>query len=95
MATPASAIPLSGLATCLIREKLLTESRALSAFADAAKRGKPFVQYLVEEKILDSRRIAMTTCEELGIPLLDLNALDASSLPVEMVNERLVRKHRA
>ncbi len=95
MATPASAIPLSGLATCLIREKLLTESRALSAFADAAKRGKPFVQYLVEEKILDSRRIAMTTCEELGIPLLDLNAIDASSLPVDMINERLVRKHRA
>jgi type IV pilus assembly protein PilB len=58
MAIPASAIPLSGLASCLIREKLISEARAQSAFADATKRGKPFVQYLVEEKILDSRRIA-------------------------------------
>jgi type IV pilus assembly protein PilB len=95
MAIPASAIPLSGLASCLIREKLISEARAQSAFADATKRGKPFVQYLVEEKILDSRRIALTTCEELGIPLLDLSAIDTSNLPLDMVNERLVRKHRA
>ncbi|MBP9603857.1 MAG: type IV-A pilus assembly ATPase PilB, partial [Chromatiaceae bacterium] len=95
MAIPASAIPLSGLASCLIREKLISATRAQRAFADAAKRGKPFVQYLVEEKILDSRRIAMTTCEELGIPLLDLNAIDTTNLPLDMVNERLVRKHRA
>ncbi len=95
MATTPSAIQLSGLASCLIRESLLTEARALSALAEAAKRGKPFVQHLVEEKILDSRRIALVTCEELGVPLLDLNAVNPANLPLDLVNEKLVRKHRA
>ncbi len=95
MATTPSAIQLSGLASCLIRESLLTEARALSALAEAAKRGKPFVQHLVEEKILDSRRIALVTCEELGVPLLDLNAVNPVNLPLDLVNEKLVRKHRA
>jgi type IV pilus assembly protein PilB len=95
MATTPSAIQLSGLASCLIRESLLTEARALSALAEAAKRGKPFVQHLVEAKILDSRRIALVTCEELGVPLLDLNAVNPANLPLDLVNEKLVRKHRA
>ena len=94
MANPA-APPLSGLASSLVREKLLTEARAQGAFADAARRGKPFVQHLVEEKILDGRRIALVTCEELGVPLLDLGAIDVATLPLELVNERLVIKHRA
>jgi topoisomerase-4 subunit B len=89
MATTPSAIQLSGLASCLIREGLLTEARALSALAEAAKRGKPFVQHLVEEKILDSRRIALVTCEELGVPLLDLNAVNPANLPLDLVNEKL------
>ncbi len=87
--------PLSGLASSLVREKLISEARAQSAFQDATRRGKPFVQYLVEEKILDSHRIALVTCEELGIPLLDLSALDLATLPLDLVNEKLVRKHRA
>ncbi len=94
MANPAPP-PLSGLAASLVREKLLTEARAQGALADAARRGKPFVQYLVEEKILDSRRIALVTCEELGVSLLDLKAIDVATLPLDLVNERLVLKHRA
>ena len=35
------------------------------------------------------------TCEELGVPLLDLGAIDVATLPLELVNERLVIKHRA
>jgi type IV pilus assembly protein PilB len=92
---PPGPLPLSGLASSLVREKLISEARAQSAYQDAARRGKPFVQYLVEEKILDSHRIAVVTCEELGIPLLDLSALDLATLPLDLVNEKLVRKHRA
>ena len=87
--------PLAGLAACLVREGLISEARAQGALAEAVRRGRSLVQHLVEEKILDSRRIAQTTCEELGVPLLDLEALDLSRLPLDLINEKLVRKHRA
>jgi type IV pilus assembly protein PilB len=85
----------SGLTRRLVRDQLLTEERAQSLHADALKGDKPFVTYLVEEKILDSRPIAIAAAEEFGVPLLDLDALEAEDLPVNLVDEKLVRRHRA
>jgi len=85
----------SGLAWRLVRDRLISEEEARSAHAESKRRREPFVHYLVEQKILDSRRIAVAACHEFGVPLLDLNALDLEELPINLVDERLVRKHRA
>ena len=95
MATPQLIASLSGLASQLVSANLLPERAAKQAYQAAIVQRKPFVQFLVDEKILDSRTIAVFASEALGIPLLDLYALDATLFPVEMVEEKLVRKHRA
>ena len=86
---------LSGLALRLVRDNLISERDAIAAYEDAARRRQAFVPYLVEQKLLDSRSIAVAASHEFGVPLLDLHALNLLNLPVNLVDERLVRKHRA
>ncbi|MBK1644696.1 type IV-A pilus assembly ATPase PilB [Thiocapsa imhoffii] len=86
---------LSGLALRLVQNQLISEQEATAATADAARRRQSLIAYLVEQKILDARRIAVVASSEFGIPLLDLRAIDLLNLPVNLVDERLLRKHRA
>ncbi len=95
VAKPQATGGVSGLAAQLITAQILSERAAKQAYQAATIQRKSFVQYLVDEKILDSHTIAVFASEALGIPLLDLFALDASAFPVELVEEKLVRKHRA
>ena len=95
MATNQTTMKPSGLAWRLVRDRLLTEDQAANASAEALRQRQPFVQYLVEQKILDSRRIAIAASHEFGVPLFDLGAMDAVDLPLNLVEEKLIRKHRA
>jgi type IV pilus assembly protein PilB len=95
MATNQTTMKPSGLAWRLVRDHLLTEDQAIAASAEALRQRQPFVQYLVERKVLDSRRIAIAASHEFGVPLLDLGAIDSSDLPTNLVDEKLIRKHRA
>lgn len=95
MATTQPKIHLSGLARRLIQDELISEQDAQQAFQNALKDRIPFVAYLVEKKILDSRRIATSASKEFGVPLFDLSALDKENMPTSLVEEKLIRKHRA
>jgi type IV pilus assembly protein PilB len=95
MATNPSTMKPSGLAWRLVRDRLISETQANTASVESTKRRQPFVQYLVEQKVLDSRRIAIAACHEFGVPLFDLGAIDLSDLPLNLVDEKLIRKHRA
>jgi type IV pilus assembly protein PilB len=95
MATKQSEVNLSGLARRLIRDELISEETALKIQEESLRRRQPFVQSLVEQKTLDSRTIALAASQEFGVPLLDLNAMDIQSLPLALVDERLITKHRA
>jgi len=95
MATDQTRVEPSGLAKRLVRDRLMSEEEAQAAYQEALKRRQPFVQFLVENRILDSRRIAVAAAEEFCIPLLDLEAIEPRVLPLNLVDEKLVRKHRA
>jgi type IV pilus assembly protein PilB len=95
MATSQTTMKPSGLAWRLVRDRLLTEEQATATQAEAQRTRKPYVQFLVEEKVLDSRRIAIAASHEFGVPLLDLAAMDTVDLPLNLVDEKLIRKHRA
>ncbi|MES9925595.1 MAG: type IV-A pilus assembly ATPase PilB [Candidatus Thiodiazotropha endolucinida] len=95
MATTNPKINLSGLARCLIQDRLISEEQAESAFAEALKKKVPFVSYLVENGILQSIDIAISASRGFGVPIFDLNVIDPSVIPTDAVGEKLVRTHHA
>lgn len=95
MATEASTINPAGLARRLVQDGLLSEKRAQTAQTEASGRRQPFVQYLVEQKLLDSHSIAVAASEEFGVPLVDLLAVDLLNVPMDLVDARLIQKHHA
>ncbi|MBK1630821.1 type IV-A pilus assembly ATPase PilB [Thiohalocapsa halophila] len=94
MSTEQAQILPTGLARRLVRDKLLTEQQARNAHIECTRRRQPLIQYLVSEKVVDSRSIAAAASQEFGVPLLDLDALDRQALPFALVDEKLIRKHR-
>lgn len=85
---------ISGLAKCLARQGLITDSAAQRHYDEAVQKKLPFVTFLVSNKILDSLIIAETVSREFGLPLLDLSAFIPDTAPVQLVSERLIRQHR-
>ncbi|WP_305909196.1 type IV-A pilus assembly ATPase PilB [Methylomarinum sp. Ch1-1] len=95
MSTVVSDLQFSGLTKCLIRKGLLTEESAQTAFQEADKQKISLISYLVNNQHLDSKTIASFASLEFGVPFFDLDAIDIRSLPVKLVDEKLIRHHHA
>jgi type IV pilus assembly protein PilB len=95
MAVSANKIHLSGLARKLVFDGLLEEGAAQDHFQKALKEKKPFVSYLVENKLVNSGAIAMAASQEFGVPLMDIQCLDLDMDTVKLVKEDLIKKHHA
>ncbi|MFA6052299.1 MAG: type IV-A pilus assembly ATPase PilB [Methylobacter sp.] len=95
MATAPADIQFNGLTNCLIQNGLLTESEAQTHVQEAQKNKVPFITYLVANKLVDSKAIASKASIEFGVPFFDLDAIDFRALPINLVSEKLIRKHRA
>ncbi len=85
---------LSGLAKRLVTDGLLSQLQAEEALHMARRDKIPLVTHLVKHSIADSRRIAMAASEEFGAPLLDLSVFDLQLCPRDLVDPKLLRKHR-
>ena len=72
-----NAIPLSGLARRLVKDGIISEDTAQDAFSAANKDSVPFVSYLAQNNLADTRQIAEAASDEFGTPLLDLSAYDS------------------
>ncbi len=95
MASTTTKNPLTGLARKLATDGLLDEEQAVEAFEDAKKNKIQFVTYLVENGLVDSKAIAISAMNEFGVPLFDLNSMDREIVPVDIVDEKIIRKHHA
>ncbi|MDH1258633.1 MULTISPECIES: type IV-A pilus assembly ATPase PilB [Pseudomonas] len=88
-------IALSGLAKQLVQAELLTETTARQSWAQAQRNRVSLVNYLVHNKLVNSRQIAEIASEHFGMALLDLSCLDKETQPKGLVSEKLVRQHCA
>jgi type IV pilus assembly protein PilB len=98
MATQINTPPLaglSGIARRLVGENLLEENDARKAVEDAARQKIPIGAYLIEHGLASSANVAMALATEFGLPLIDVNALDLSQVPIKLVREDLITKHKA
>ena len=86
---------LQGLSRKLVNDGLIDKEVAIEAITGARKEKITFAQYLVDNKILSAKKIAMEASSEFGIPVFDLNALDVDSIPKDLVDDKLIEKHHA
>jgi len=93
MATPSSQVMLSGLARKLVIDRLLTEADAVKAQEQSTRKKVPFVTYLVENNLINSKVLAIAASQEFGVPLLDIDAIEIDPEVTKLVQEKLVRQH--
>lgn len=86
---------LSGLIKRLVLDGLLTEDVAVESQEKSLKRREPLVSYLVENRVIASSAIAFSACQEFGVPLFDLAAMELDNAPISLVDEKLIRQHHA
>lgn len=85
---------ITGLARCLVANKLLPESSAKAAIEAAHASGQTLAQYLVHNHLLSSPVIATAASQEFGLPLLDLDTFDSRSIPLDSIDQKLMIKHQ-
>ncbi|MCG8315474.1 MAG: type IV-A pilus assembly ATPase PilB [Pseudomonadales bacterium] len=87
--------PISGLAKRLVRDSLVAQDVAEQATKAANEKKIPFITQLVQSNAVAPRDIALAAADEFGSPLVDLDSIASDAIPTELVNEKLIRKHRA
>ena len=95
MATAQSDIQFGGLTKCLIQNNVLSETDTQAHKAEAEKKHISLITHLVSNSIVDSKTIALLASAEYGVPFFDLDAIDSSSLPIDLVSEKLIRQHHS
>jgi type IV pilus assembly protein PilB len=95
MAATSTDLQFGGLIKCLVQHDVLKEDDAQVHATDAQKNKTPLISYLVSNKIVDSKTIASYASTEFGVPFFDLDAIEAQSLPINLVSEKLIRQHHA
>ena len=93
MATAKNQLPLLGLVKCLVTNELLTDADARKAIEDAHREHVPLLPYLVQKKLVDPQAVALISSLEFNVPLLDLNAIDLTDIPLDLVGQKLIEQH--
>ena len=92
MTSASTDLQFSGLTRRLIEKNLLTESDAQTYSKEAQKKQIPLIRHLLINKLINSRALATQASIEFGVPFFDLNAIDHSRLPINLVGEKFIRK---
>ncbi|PWV61844.1 type IV-A pilus assembly ATPase PilB [Plasticicumulans acidivorans] len=85
---------LPGLLRHLVKDGLLSEEKAKNINSLSQNGDTSLTSLLVEQKLAKAADIASALQRNLGLPLLDLKAVDFSQAPIDAVSEKLIRKHR-
>jgi len=95
MAVSANKIHLSGLARKLVLDGLIDEAAAADHYQKALAKKQAFVPYLVENKLISSKDIAIAASQEFGVPVLDLSAMEIDIEVIKLVKNDLITKHHS
>ncbi|MBU4499680.1 MAG: type IV-A pilus assembly ATPase PilB, partial [Gammaproteobacteria bacterium] len=85
---------LTGLARAMVNNGWMSEADADGVGKRASQSGDSFVTELIKGKRFKADQIAEFAAVSFGFPYLDLNAMDADSLPQGLLDARLVQKRR-
>ncbi|MDR3501752.1 MAG: type IV-A pilus assembly ATPase PilB [Legionella sp.] len=74
-------------------EQVLGKAQTSIYSEQAAKEKMPLTQYLIKNNILSAAAIAHTSAQSFGVPMLDLDSIEISTLPLSLVDEKLMLRH--
>ena len=86
---------LGSLLNKLVLDGHINQEKAAAAQADSIKKKQSISLYLVENKLVSAKTIAFTGSKEFGLPVYDLDAIDPESIPKNLVDDKLIKKHHA
>ena len=86
---------LSGLAHLIVSEGLLSEEKVMEAKSNADKEELKLLDWLVSANWINSTEIAKIQSIAFGNPYFDLSSIDVASIPEDIVDLKLLKKHRA
>ena len=90
-----SVLGLSGMARRLVSEGLLPEADVRKAVADSTQQKKTLTSWLLDQNLVDSTRLAQVASAEFGMPMMDVTAIAPANMPLSLISEALITKHRA
>jgi type IV pilus assembly protein PilB len=88
-------IILTGLARRFVQDGILDEDSAKSAFHQSSQSDIPYITYLVQNNLAEAHKLALSAAREFGSPVLNLETLLSEHIPEKIIDEKLIRKHRA
>lgn len=85
----------TGLPKRLHEKQILEESMLQKALDDARNQKRSLVALIVEEHGAKAAEVAEVASEEFGMPWFDLSTFDFSQWPENLVDSKLIEKHKA
>src|SRR6266540_2968197 len=85
---------LGGLPQRLVQDGVVEEAAMLDALNAAREKKTSVVTQLVSSGAANARDIAIAASNEFGVPLFDLEALNADPDTTKLVSDKLLAKHR-
>jgi type IV pilus assembly protein PilB len=91
---PSYGSAVSGLARAMVQHGRLPEAVAEEISVQARNAGTPFIDQLIQGRKMSALDIAEFASHVFGLPLADLEALDPSAFPLDLVDRKLMREKR-
>jgi len=85
---------LSGLARAMVQHGRLPENVAEEVSLQAKNAGAAFIEQLIQSRKLTALDVAEFASHVFGLPLADLEALEATAFPLDLVDRKLMRDRR-
>jgi len=87
-------VSLTGLARRLVQNNALSEDAAVKAVQASREANTNIINHFVEKKIVPASVVATAVAEEFGDPVFDLSAFNPDYLPKDLVDNKLIERHR-
>ena len=89
---------LTGLSRKLVNDGVLEEASVVEAIAKAREDKVSLTHYLVSNKLVPAKKIAIEISLEFGLPVMDLDSFDIGEIPEDLFDDKLkklVKQHHA
>ncbi|HSD54930.1 MAG TPA: type IV-A pilus assembly ATPase PilB [Burkholderiales bacterium] len=91
---PSYGSALSGLARAMVQHGRLPENIAEEVSVQAKNAGAAFIEQLIQSRKMTPLDVAEFASHVFGLPLADLEALEPSGFPLDLVDRKLMRERR-